>query len=289
MAQITQQIVALSKPRIVAMLVFTAACGMWRAAEGVPPLEVLLAVLLGGAMAAAGCSSINQALDSDIDAAMRRTRGRPVPSLRVSPRMAVLAGAGAIGVGLVTMIVVVNWLSAVLTLTAVLIYIFLYTMLLKRRVWHNIVIGGAAGALPPLIGAVAVTGSIDAVGLFMFGLIFFWTPPHFWALSLVLKEDYAAAGVPMLSAVAGEWATGLQIRLYALLLVALVWLPLAAGYGGPLFPLVATLLGLEWVRRAWSLGPAATPSQALRTYTFSLLYLGAVFLTLAVEPHLPWY
>ena len=289
MVQVTQRVMALSKPRVVALLVFTAACGMWRAAEGTPPLEALVVVMLAGAMAAAGSAAINQALDSDIDATMRRTQGRPVPSHQVSRRMALLAGSGAIAVGVVAMGTVVNWFSALLTLGAAAIYVFVYTLLLKRRVWHNIVIGGAAGALPPLIGSVAVTGGIDAPGLFMFGIIFFWTPPHFWTLSLLLKEDYTAARLPMLSAVAGERDTAQQILLYALLLVVLAWLPYAAGYSTPVFPAVATLLGLEWIRRAWPLRGGAPRSKVLRAYLFSFVYLTGVFLTLAVEPLLPWY
>ena len=289
MVQVTQRIVALSKPRVVALLVFTAACGMWRAAEGVPPIEVLLVVVLAGAMAAAGSAAVNQALDADIDATMRRTRGRPVPTHQVSRRTALLAGIGAIAVGVVAMGVVANWTSALLTLGAAAIYVFVYTLLLKRRVWHNIVIGGAAGALPPLIGSAAVTGGIDAPGLFMFGLIFFWTPPHFWTLSLLLKEDYAAVRLPMLAAVAGERDTGQQILLYTVLLVFLAWLPYAAGYSSLVFPTVATLLGLEWVRRAWPLRYGARRSTVLRAYLFSFVYLTGVFLALAVEPLLPWF
>ncbi len=289
MTQLTRGLIALSKPRIVALLVFTAACGMWKAAEGTPELGTVLAVLLGGALAAAGANAINQGLESDIDATMRRTRRRPVASQQFGRRMALVTGTAAIVVAVAVMGVAANWLSAALTLLAAAIYVFVYTLLMKRHSWNNIVIGGAAGALPPLIGAAAVNGAIGAVGLYMFGLIFFWTPPHFWALSLLLKDDYATAGVPMLPTVTSEGETGRQILLYVVLLVLLGWLPYVAGYAGPLFAGVATLLGLEWLRRALSLLRNPSPGQARQAYMFSLLYIAVVFLALAIEPLLPWY
>ena len=171
-----------------------------------------------------------------------------------------------------------------------MVYVFVYTLLLKRRSWNNIVIGGAAGAFPPLIGAAAVTGSIDVVGVYMFALIFFWTPPHFWTLSMLLKDDYAAAGVPMLAAVAGHRDTAGQVLLYVVLLIALVWLPFVAGYGGITFALAGTLLGAWWLRLAyglWSGDPDRGRARA--AYMYSLAYLAGVFVVLAAEPHLPWY
>ena len=288
-ARLAQRIVALSKLRIVLLLVFVAGCGMFKAADGVPPISVLVVVLLGGALAAAGSNAINQGLDADIDATMRRTRRRPVPSKLVGRRTAILLGACAIGVAVVAMGVVANWLSAMLTLGAAAIYVFIYTIVMKRRSWNNIVIGGAAGALPPLIGATAVIGEVEAVGLYMFGLVFFWTPPHFWALALIIKDDYAAARVPMLPVVGGERATGVQIVLYVVLLVALAWLPLVAGYSGVLYAGVVTLLGLEWLRRSLPLLRGGSRAAALTSYKFSLVWLPVIFLALAVEPLLPWY
>ena len=152
-----------------------------------------------------------------------------------------------------------------------------YTVVLKRRSWNNIVIGGAAGAFPPLIGAAAVLGQVDALGLYMFAFVFFWTPPHFWTLSLVLRDDYAAAKIPMLGAVASPRDTAVQIMLYILLLTALAWLPLAAGYGGLAFALAATLLGAYWLRASWPLRNGAGSKQALDAYKFSLVYLALVF------------
>ncbi len=289
MARLARHIVVLSKPRIVVSLVFVAACGMWKAAEGAPSLPVLLAVLLGGALAAAGCNAINQGLDSDIDAAMRRTRTRPVPAAQITQRTAVLLGAAAVGAAVVAMGLVANWPSALLTLAAAVIYVFIYTVIMKRRSWNNIVIGGAAGALPPLIGAVAISGEVDAAGLYMFAVVFFWTPPHFWALSLALKGDYAAARVPMLPVIASDRTTGSQIILYIALLIALSWLPVAGGYAGLLYATTATVLGLEWLRRSLPLISDGSAPKALSSFKFSLLYLVGVFLILALEPALPGY
>ena len=285
-----RQLVTLSKPRIVAMLVLTALAGVWKASEGVPGISVVAVVAAGGALAAAGSNAINQGLDADIDAMMRRTRGRPVPTQQVPRRAAILAGAVLIALATALFAAGTNLAAAVLTLTASLVYVFVYTLVLKRRSWNNIVIGGAAGAFPPLIGAVAVTGSIDAVGVYMFALIFFWTPPHFWTLSMLLKDDYAAAGVPMLAAVAGHRETALQVLLYVVLLIALAWLPLVAGYGGITFAVAATLLGGWWLRlayRLWSGEPDLRRARA--AYMYSLAYLAGVFVIFAAESHLPWY
>ena len=285
-----RQLVVLSKPRIVAMLVLTALAGVWKASEGVPGLTVVAVVAAGGALAAAGSNAINQGLDADIDAIMRRTRGRPVPSQQVPRNAAIVAGAVLIALATALFAVGTNLVAAVLTVAASLVYVFVYTLLLKRRSWNNIVIGGAAGAFPPLIGAAAVTGSIDVVGVYMFALIFFWTPPHFWTLSMLLKDDYAAAGVPMLAAVASHRETAFQVLLYVVLLIALAWLPLVAGYGGITFAVAATLLGVWWLRlayRLWSGEPDARRARA--AYTYSLAYLAGVFVVLAVESLLPWY
>ena len=288
MAELVRRLVALSKFRIVLLLVFVAACGIWKTAEGMPAAPLLLAVLLGGGLAAAGANAINHGLDSDIDATMRRTRNRPVPAQRISKRAALATGTGAVVIAVVGMGLAANWLSASLTLTAAAIYVFVYTVLMKRSSWNNIVIGGAAGALPPLIGAAAVSGTVDVAGLYMFTMVFFWTPPHFWALSLLLKDDYAAAGVPMLPTVAGDQATGRQIVLYIFLLIALSWLPLVGGYADTFYAVVATVLGLEWLRRSWPLLTDASPSRILFSYRFSLQYLVGIFLALALEPQLPW-
>ena len=285
-----RQLVTLSKPRIVGLLVLTALAGVWKASDGVPGLTVAAVVAGAGALAAAGSNAINQGLDADIDAIMRRTRGRPVPAHQVRRTTAILVGAALVALATVLMAAGANLVAAALTAAAALVYVFVYTLALKRRSWNNIVIGGAAGAFPPLIGAAAVTGSIDALGVYMFALIFFWTPPHFWTLSMLLKDDYAAARVPMLAAVAGHRDTALQVLLYVVLLIALGWLPLVAGYGGITFALAATLLGAWWLRLSWRLRSGELDRPRARTaYLYSLVYLPAVFVVLALESVLPWY
>jgi len=289
MAALARHLFTLTKPRIVLLLVFTAAAGVWRAAAGSPQPAVLLAVVPAGAVAAARANMINQGLEPDIDAKMRRTRVRAVASRQVGANAAIIAGLVLVAIAVVVLAVTTNLLTALLTLAAAAVYVLVYTVLLKRRSWNNIVIGGAAGAFPPLIGATAVSGQVDAVGLYMFAFVFFWTPPHFWTLSLVLRDDYAAARIPMLGAVASPRDTAVQIMLYILLLTALAWLPLAAGYGGLTFAVATTLLSAYWLRVSWSLRNGAGSKQALDAYKFSLIYLALVFLVLAVEPMLPWY
>ncbi len=289
MPSLARQLIALSKPRIVLLLVLTGVCGVWKASEGLPDPLMVGVVAFAGALAAAGSNAINQGLDADIDEIMRRTRRRPVPSHQMRPDAAVAIGIASIIAAVAIMWVGTNALAALLTLAAAGTYVFVYTIALKRRSWNNIVIGGAAGAFPPLIGSVAVTGRIDAVGLYMFALIFFWTPPHFWTLSVLLRDDYTAAKVPMLSTVASQKETAVQVLLYIVLLTVMAWLPLVAGYGGLTFALVATLLGLQWLWKSLPLLGDATYHQTLSAYKYSLLYLAVVFIVLAIEPSLPWY
>ena len=289
MGALARYLFPLAKPRIVLLLVFVAAAGAWKAAGGQPEPTTMLAVIVAVAVSAAGSNLINQGLEADIDALMRRTRGRAVASRRVSGVGVIAAGLVLVAVAVVTLAVTTNLVAAILTLAAAVTYVLVYTVVLKRRSWNNIVIGGAAGAFPPLIGAAAVLGHVDALGLYMFAFIFFWTPPHFWTLSLFLRTDYAAAKVPMLGAVASARDTGLQIKLYILLLTALAWLPLAAGYGGLAFGVAGTLLSAYWLHASWPLRNGASPGQTLAAYKFSLLYLALVFLVLAIEPMLPWY
>ena len=240
-------------------------------------------------MAAAGANLINQGLEPDIDAKMRRTRARAVASRQVSAAAAIAAGLVLVAIAVVALAVTTNILAALLTLAAAAVYVLVYTIVLKRRSWNNIVIGGAAGAFPPLIGAAAVSGHVDALGLYMFAFVFFWTPPHFWTLSLLLRNDYGGAKIPMLGAVASPRDTSVQILLYILLLTALAWLPLAAGYGGLTFAVAGTLLGAFWLRASWTLRNGASSQQTLAAYKLSLVYLALIFLVLALEPMLPWY
>ena len=289
MASFLRQAIVLCKPRVVALLVLTGAAGAWKAADGSPHALTLFTVIAAGALAAGGANAINQSLDADIDALMRRTRTRPVPARRMSARSAALVGGALVAAAVALMAAGANLLAAALTLAAAATYVLVYTLLLKRRSWNNIVIGGAAGAFPPLIGAAAVSGEITAAGLYMFAFVFFWTPPHFWTLSMLLREDYAAANVPMLAVVAEQRDTARQVLLYVALLAAMSWLPLAAGYGGLTFAIVTTLLSLNWLRMSLPLLAAPDPAQTLAAYKYSLLYLALVFGVLAVEPMLPWY
>ena len=289
MAALARYLFPLAKPRIVLLLVFVAAAGVWKSAEGQPEPTTMLAVVVAVAVSAAGSNLINQGLEADIDAVMRRTRKRAVASRRVSAAAVIAAGLVLVAAAVVALAVSTNYVAAILTLAAAVVYVLVYTVVLKRRSWNNIVIGGAAGAFPPLIGAAAVSGHVDALGLYMFAFIFFWTPPHFWTLSLFLRTDYAAAKVPMLGAVASARDTGTQITLYILLLTALAWLPLAAGYGGLAFGVAGTVLSAYWLYASWPLRNGASPGQTLAAYKFSLFYLAAVFLVLAIEPMLPWY
>lgn len=289
MAALARHLFPLAKPRIVLLIVFVAAAGVWKAAGGQPDPVAMLAVVVAVAVAAAGSNLINQGLEADIDAVMRRTRERAVASRQVGAAAVIAAGLVLVAAAVVGLAVSTNLLAALLTLGAALVYVLVYTVVLKRRSWNNIVIGGAAGAFPPLIGAAAVSGHIDALGVDMFAFIFFWTPPHFWTLSLLLRQDYAAAKVPMLGAVASARDTSTQIKLYILLLGALTWLPLAAGYGGVTFALAGTLLTGYWLRASWPLRNGASAQRTLSAYKFSLLYLALIFLVLAIEPMLPWY
>ena len=284
-----RQIITLSKPRVIFLLVVTGAAGVWKASEGDPDIAILLAVIFGGTLASAGSNAINQAFDSDIDALMRRTRHRPVPSNDIGAFYASAVGMFFIILSILIMFLWTNLLASILMMVAAAVYVLVYTIVLKRRSWNNIVIGGAAGAFPPLIGATAVSGEITAIGLYMFGFIFFWTPPHFWTLSILLKDDYADAKIPMLSVVASLRDTTVQIALYVMLLIVFSWLPVVAGYAGLTFAFSSSILGVFWLQKIRLMFKEPSSKNTLSTYKFSLLHLALVFLVLALEPHLPWY
>lgn len=275
--------VALSKPRIVLLLLFTAFAGMFLASEGPPELTLTIVVLGGGAMASAGANALNQFLDRDIDARMRRTSDRPVASNRVHPREALLFGTGLNVVAFVLFTILVNPLSALLTLAATLFYVFVYTMALKRTTPQNIVIGGAAGALPPMIGWTAVTGSLGLPAVYLFAIIFFWTPPHFWALSLLLKDDYARAQVPMLPVVAGVAQTKRSIFLYTLMLLALTSMFFTTETVGWIYFGASLILGLLFIYYAWCLLKRPGIEGAVGTYVYSLVYLALLFTAIMVD------
>ena len=274
---------SLSKPRIVLLLLFTALAGMFLASGGPPDAALTVVVLIAGALASAGANALNHFLDRDIDARMRRTRNRPVAALRVRPREALLFGLVTNAIAFVLFVTLVNPLSAVLTLTATLFYVFVYTMGLKRSSPQNIVIGGAAGALPPVIGWTAVTGTLGLPAVYMFAIVFFWTPPHFWALALLLKDDYARAGVPMLPVVAGVDKTKRSILLYAVLLLVLTVMFFTTQAVGWIYLGAALVLGLLFVYHAARLMRRPGIEGAVSTYVYSLAYLALLFAAIAVD------
>ena len=276
---------ALTKPRIVELLLVTTVPAMMLAAGGLPPLGLVLATLVGGSLAAGSANALNCYLDRDIDAVMRRTVSRPLARHAVSPRSALVFGIALGAVAVATMWAFTGWLPALLTVVAILFYVLVYTMVLKRRTAQNIVWGGAAGCLPVLIGWSAVTGSLAWPPVVLFGVVFFWTPPHFWALAMRFRDDYARAGVPMLPVVAAPTVVATRIVGYTWLTVAtslLLW-PLATSwvYGG-----IAVAAG------AWFLAAAhrllgrvrrGVEPQAVRLFQLSNSYLALVFVAVAVD------
>ena len=280
---IVRDYLSLSKPRIVLLLLFTALAGMFLASGGPPDVTLTIIVLSAGALASGGANALNHFLDRDIDARMRRTRDRPVAALRVRPREALLFGLATNALAFVLFVTLVNPLSAVLTLTATLFYVFVYTMGLKRSSPQNIVIGGAAGALPPVIGWTAVTGTLGLPAVYMFAIVFFWTPPHFWALALLLKDDYARAGVPMLPVVAGVEKTKRSILLYAVLLFVLTLMFFTTQAVGWVYLSAALVLGLLFIYHAARLVRRPGIEGAVGAYVYSLAYLALLFAAIAVD------
>jgi heme o synthase len=273
----------LTKPRIIELLLITTVPTMFLAKRGIPSPWLVLATLLGGSLSAASANVINCYLDRDIDSAMRRTRRRPLPAHRVDPLDALRFGLVLGVAGFVWLWATVNLLSAALATAAILFYVFVYTLGLKRRTTQNIVIGGAAGAVPVLVGWTAVTGRIELPALVLFAIIFYWTPPHFWALSLRYREDYEAAGVPMLPVVRGPKETSHQILYYTLLLVAVTLLMYPAGQMGLVYLGAALLLGGLFVWRAVALARDVSGKRAIRLFSFSNQYLALLFLAIAVD------
>jgi protoheme IX farnesyltransferase len=276
--------VTLTKPRIMTLLLLTGAAGMFVGAEGVPPLSTFVVTMVGLALACGGASALNHVLDRDLDRLMRRTGHRPVAEERVAPARALEFGLALSAFSFVLLASRVNVLTAVLALVGNLFYVLVYTRWLKRSTPQNIVIGGAAGAVPPLVGWAAATGNLTVPALFLFLIVFFWTPPHFWALALVIKRDYAAARIPMLPVVRGDDETARQIVWYSLVLVAVTLLPFAWHTAGVLYLATALLLGALFLRLAWRLRRETTTLRARALFKFSLLYLALLFVALAVDP-----
>ena len=271
--------VELTKPRIIELLLTTTLPAMVLAAEGWPGWWLAIATLIGGTLSAAGANVINQVMDADIDRVMRRTRARPIPTHRVSEQAAMVFGIVLGILGFVWLLVTTNLLAASLSTIALLFYVIVYTLFLKRTSTQNIVIGGAAGALPPLVGWAAVTGSLAAPAWVLFAIVFFWTPPHFWALALRYDEDYQAAGVPMLPGVVGTAMTVDHIVLYSLVTVGVSLL--LVPWVGWIYLAAVIVLGAWLVAGAFHL--RANTDMAMRYFTATNGYLAGVFLAIAID------
>jgi protoheme IX farnesyltransferase len=282
--QVVADYTALTKPKVQSLLLLTTATTMYVA--GAPSVGRVLATCLGGYLSAGGAGAVNHWYDRDIDAEMPRTATRPVPSGRVAPGAALAFGIGLSVLSFAWLSLTVNVLSAVLALLGFLGYTLMYTMWLKRRTPQNIVIGGAAGAVPPLVGWAAVQGHVAPAALYLFAIVFYWTPPHFWALSLLMKGEYERVGVPMMPVVRGEAETRRQIVLYTVLLVFLTLLPVLFGFFGAIYAAVAVPLGAAFIVLAVRLQRAAERRAALRTYLFSLAYLASLFVAMVLDARL---
>ena len=285
MTSVARDYISLLKLRIVLLLDATAIGVMFPAAHGHPKAVAVLAVLAGGTLAAGGAHAINCWFDRDIDAAMSRTSRRPLPAGRIPPWHALMIGIVLNAIAFAVLWAGANLLAAALALAGTLIYVFVYTIWLKRYTPQNIVIGGAAGAVPPLVGWAAATGHLDATALALFGVIFFWTPPHFWALAQMIKSDYARANIPMLPVVGGDASAKRQSIVYAALTLAASVVPFFTGSAGAVYLAGAIVLGmgllgitvLDLKGRRWT----------RRVFTYSITYMALLFALFAVSPFLP--
>src|SRR5437867_1001514 len=276
--------VRLTKPRIVALLVVTTVPAMMLAEGGVPSVWLMLATVLGGSVVAGGANAMNMYFDRDIDELMLRTRGRPVPAGQIEPERAALFGLSLGALGFAFLQLSVNLLAASLTIGAFVFYVVVYTLILKRSTPLNIVIGGAAGAMPPVIGWAAVTGEIGVPALIMFAIVTLWTPPHFWALSLNYSKDYERAGVPMLPVVAGERETRRQILLYSAGLVAVtLLLPIWSDDAGYVYTGIAALLGAMFLYLAIQLWRSGSVRASAALFRYSIVYLALLFGAIALD------
>jgi protoheme IX farnesyltransferase len=278
-----RQYLLLCKPRVVVLIVFTAVVGMLLAVPGSPPLVPMLAGTLGIALAASSAAAINHLLDARVDAKMRRTRNRPLPRGQLQPRN-VLVFALVLGVlAMAILITGANALTAALTFLSLIGYAVVYTAWLKRATPQNIVIGGAAGAAPPVLGWVAVTGQLDPQAILLFLIIFTWTPPHFWALAIYRREEYALVDIPMLPVTHGHAFTRLQILLYTILLVIVTTLPFLTGMSGPVYLAGVSVLNLGFLWYALRMMRSRDVLLPMHTFAFSITYLMLLFLFLLVD------
>ena len=274
----------LTKPKVQSLLLLSTVASMYIAGD--PTLGLVALTCLGGYLSAGGAGAVNHWFDRDIDARMARTAARPIPAGRIPPLAALAFGCVLAALSGLELALTVNQLAAALSFAGFLGYVLVYTVWLKRRTPQNIVIGGAAGAVPPLVGWAAATGSVGGVAVMLFFIVFFWTPPHFWALSLLMKDEYRKVGVPMLPVVRGEAETRRQILLYSVLLYAVTQLPFCAGGFGAIYLAASMLLGLGFIAFAVRLYRRADRRSALRLYLYSLAYLALLFSAMVADVHL---
>ena len=284
LAQVLSDYFTLTKPKVQLLLLLTTITTMYVAGD--PSVALVAATVLGGFLSAGGAGAFNHWYDRDIDAQMGRTASRPVPAGRISPRAALIYAFALQIASFAILWAAANLLAAILAALGFVWYTVVYTVWLKRRSPQNIVIGGAAGAVPPLVGWAAVTGGVAPDALYLFAIVFYWTPPHFWALSLLMKDEYARVGVPMMPVVHGETETRRQIVLYTLLLTVLTLLPVVFGIFGALYAVCAAGLGAAFITLAVRLQRRADRASALRTYLFSLAYLAALFAVMVIDARL---
>jgi heme o synthase len=279
--QVVSDYFELTKPKVQTLLLFTTITTMEIA--GSPSASRIALTCLGGYLSAGGAGAVNHYYDRDIDAQMRRTASRPIPAGRISPQAALIYGCTLAALSFLLMSLTINVLAASLAFGGFVGYVGLYTMLLKRRTPQNIVIGGAAGAIPPLVGWAATRGSLSWTAVYLFAIVFYWTPPHFWSLSLLMKDEYEKVGVPMMPVVRGERETRRQILLYTLLLYAISQLPFCVGAFGGFYLIASIGLGLAFIGGAVLLYRRADRRTALRLYLFSLLYLALLFAAMVID------
>ena len=282
--QLISDYVELTKPKVQSLLLLTTITTMLVAGD--PSVGLIALTCLGGYLSAGGAGAVNHWFDRDIDASMARTANRPVPSGRISPAAALTFGCALAALSFLELSLTVNVLAASLSLAGFFGYVFVYTVWLKRRTPQNIVIGGAAGAVPPLVGWAAVTGSVNGIAVLLFFIVFFWTPPRFWARALVMKGEYEKVGVPMMPVVRGEAETRRQILLYTVLLYAVTQLPFCAGGFGDIYLASSLLLGLGFIAGAVRLYRRADRRSALQLYLFSLAYLALLFCAMVADAKL---
>ena len=280
---------ALCKLKVVSLIVFTAIVGMFLATPGMVPLGVLFFAPLGIGLAAASAAAINHVLDARVDAVMKRTRRRPLPTGHLTE---VQATVFALALGCLSMLILVlaiNWLTAVLTFVSLIGYAIVYTAFLKRATPQNIVIGGAAGAAPPVLGWVAVTGEVQAQALLLFLIIFTWTPPHFWALAIARRDEYAKVNIPMMPVTHGVEFTSLQILLYTILLFIVSLLPYLMGMSGFLYLIAAIGFGSAFIYHAIAMMKSDRPELPMKTFSFSITYLMGIFSALLLDHYVPYF